>query len=494
MSRLSPARAHALACLLRAEREGRFVREVAESMPRKPEDPRDAALALRLALGATAAAGTLDELLDRYVAKPRAVKLPVRLALRIAAFELLYLKVPARVAVSQGVELVRAQAKSAAGMANAVLRRVADACASFLAAEDIPAGVLRDHTAVARCAGLPVWLAEAIVSSLRDERAQALFDAQLEPAPVYVHLNPRFSFEGEDAPAGQNLTDASGADAAALMLPGLLQPADASSFIRSGALNRADAVASDAAAQLIATAVTAPGSCLEIGAGRGTKTFIMCAQSHRLGWERAHVALDLSARKCELNLERLRAAGLADGVRCVAGDGCEVDAVLLDVDAAAGQRVLFDRVFVDAPCSGTGTMRRHPEIPWRLAPTDVEHEGALPHLQLALLHAAASRVAEGGELIYATCSVLASENQAVVDAFLASSEGAAFSLAPVHEAQAFSALADSCGSDGPAVMFATSHEDSRGYFQTVPAPDACDGHFCARMVRRSASCSPTRGL
>ncbi len=488
MSRLSPARAHALACLLRSEREGRFVREVAESTPHKPEDPRDAALALRLALGATAAAGTLDELLDRYIAKPRAVKLPVRLALRISAFELLYLKTPARVAVSQGVELVRGEAKSAAGMANAVLRRVADACDSFLAAEDIAAGVPRDHTALARRAGLPAWLAEAIISSLGEQRAQTLFDAQLEPAPVYVHLNPRLSHEGEDVPAGQYPTDEPGADAAAPTLPGLMRPADISSFIRSGALNRADAVASDAAAQLIATAATAPGSCLEIGAGRGTKTFIMCAQAGRLGWAHTHTALDLSARKCELNLERLHAAGLDGEVRCVAGDGCEVDAVLADIDAAAGERVLFDRVFVDAPCSGTGTMRRHPEIPWRLDAADVVYEGALPRLQLALLRAAASRVAEGGELVYATCSVLASENQAVVDAFLASSEGAAFRLVPVHEAQALSAFSAACGVGCSATTFARSHEDDRGRFQTVPAPEVCDGHFCARMVRRSASC------
>lgn len=474
MSRLSPARSFALACLLESERCGRFVREVAESLPHRPEDPRDAAFALRLALGVTATSGALDELLDRFLSRPRSVNPAVRQALRIASFELIYLQAPAHVAVSQGVELVRRRARSAAGMANAVLRRVADARSSFLAADDIPAGTVRERAVMARGAGLPVWLVEEIDSSLGEALTRKLLDAHLQPAPVAFHLNPRFS------PKAENVVS----DAALPIVSGLAQSVDAASFIRSGALARADAVASDAAAQIIATAATAPGSCLEIGAGRGTKTFVMCAQACRLAWERAHTALDLSARKCKLNLERLRSAGLDTGVRCVSGDGCHLDAVLGDVDGAAGERVQFDRVFIDAPCSGTGTMRRHPEIPWRLAPSDVEENGALPRLQLALLRAGASRVAAGGELIYATCSVLASENRAVVDAFLASPEGACFRLVPVHEAKAFGSLAGADG-DSSATAFVRSHEDQLGRFQTVPVPGGCDGHFCARMLHIS---------
>ena len=96
-------------------------------------------------------------------------------------------------------------------------------------------------------------------------------------------------------------------------------------------------------------------------------------------------------------------------------------------------RFKFDTVFIDAPCSGTGTMRRHPEIPWRLTEKDVTVE--LPKLQLTMLKEAAARVAAGGELIYATCSVFDEENTQVVDAFLASPEGAGFSVAPLSEAQ-----------------------------------------------------------
>ena len=140
----------------------------------------------------------------------------------------------------------------------------------------------------------------------------------------------------------------------------------------------------------------------------------MC-QAKRTGYERQHTALDLHDRKCDLNLARLHKAGI-QGVRTVSGDACELDEVLTSFDAMLGEPVMFDTVFIDAPCSGTGTMRRHPEIPWRLAESDVTCE--LPKLQLTMLKEASARVAVGGELIYATCSVFDEENAQVVDAFL----------------------------------------------------------------------------
>lgn len=94
--------------------------------------------------------------------------------------------------------------------------------------------------------------------------------------------------------------------------------------------------------------------------------------------------------------------------------------------------VKFDTVFIDGPCSGTGTMRRHPEIPWRLTENDVTTD--LPKLQLTMLKEAAARVAAGGELIYATCSVFDEENTQVVDAFLNSPEGAGLAWEPLSGA------------------------------------------------------------
>ena len=154
----------------------------------------------------------------------------------------------------------------------------------------------------------------------------------------------------------------------------------------------------------------------------------------------------------------------------------DLDAVLAPLGDAAG--MLFDTVLVDAPCSGTGTMRRHPEIPWRLAEADIQPGGSLPALQLSLLTAAAARVRPGGALLYATCSVLDAENRDVIAAFLASEQGRAFRLAPVFESPIFSLEAFT-----GAAKLVRAHEEGDGTFRTAPAPGAYDGHFCARMVR-----------
>ena len=123
-------------------------------------------------------------------------------------------------------------------------------------------------------------------------------------------------------------------------------------------------------------------------------------------------------------------------------------------------------------------MRRHPEIPWRLTSRDVRNN--LPGLQLAMLTAAALRVASGGELIYATCSVLDEENRQVIDAFLNSETGADFRLAPVSDADIFALPAFE-----QARALAHDHEDADGVFQTSPVLHGFDGHFCSRLVRRS---------
>lgn len=436
MTKLAAARKAALRVLVEADRSGSYVREMLNAdAGLRSLDARDRGLAMRLALGTTATAGCLDEALDAYIAKPNKVAPRVRWCLRIAAFELLYLGTPAEVAVSQGVELVRSCARGAVGFANAVLRRVADGRAAYLAAEDV-ADDDRETVRLARSGGLPTWLVHAVIEVRGAEAAAVLSAAELEAAPLSVHLNSRVD---AIAGIGGSTTD----------VPGCIADVDGPALMASAALERADAVVSDANAQTVAYAAVRPGSLLEIGSGRGTKTFVIAAESQRAGFARAHVAVELSEGKCALNRERLARAGLDAGVRVLAGDACDLDAVLAPIDAEAGERRLFDTVLVDAPCSGTGTMRRHPEIPWRLVPDDAFY--GLPKLQLTMLEEAARRVSPGGRLIYATCSVLASENEDVVSSFLASEAGQRFAL-----------------DESP--------------HQTIPAPGGYDGHFYATFT------------
>lgn len=470
-TRLSPARKVALSVLDEARRRDGYTRELLDSSALVANlDVRDAGLARRLALGVTATRGCLDELLDRFLARPNKVAPRVRIALRISTFELMYLGTAAEVAVSQGVELARAVMPSAAGLANAVLRKVAMAGAGYLEAEDVPKGEYRLVSA-ARRAGLPLWLAREIEASRGRDAAASLFAAELAPAPIAAHGGVAFEAGSLSLAEGSEPADS------LMALPGCIVPVDVRNERTRRQLACGAVVVADAHAQLIATAATRPGSCLEIGAGRGTKTYIMASQASRAGYVRRHVALDLYEGKCRQNLERLHRASIG-GVETAAGDACDLDTALASLDAKAGERCCFGTVFVDAPCSGTGTMRRHPEIPWRLTSQDASVD--LPHLQLTMLQQAATRVGAGGELLYATCSILKQENEAVVDAFLKSFQGATFKLVPVSAAEIFSH-----SEFASAASTIQAHESDRGFFQTIPAPGGFDGHFCARLIKLS---------
>jgi 16S rRNA (cytosine967-C5)-methyltransferase len=175
-------------------------------------------------------------------------------------------------------------------------------------------------------------------------------------------------------------------------------------------------------------------------------------------------------------MERAR---LGKAVTCTALDGRRLGEKGLPPELSGS----FDSAFVDAPCSGTGTLRRHPEIAWALQEPAIRTAGqSLPALQLELLRAASTRVGAGGTLAYATCSELRQENEGVVSAFLAGQEGAAFSLVSPRSTAAFAALPPQAqrlvtAMIGPDGMVRTSRVD------TPELP--LDGHFLALLVREA---------
>lgn len=461
---LSPARRRALDALVAARERDAFIRDVfARSSETACPDRRDEALAMRLAFGVTAAAGCLDDALDAHIDRPRDVSPALRDSLRISAFEIIYLRTAPEIAVSQGVELARAVARGAAGLANAVLRRVAGSRGDFLDAADV-ASEHRGVVARARRAGLPTWLVRDVVASIGD-RADSLLDCQLDIPPVYIQV-------GAARPDIESVLGL--ARATATPLPGCYRVESVRELVHAGSFERAELASSDYAAQLVASAAVQDGSVLEVGAGRGTKCYVRGALAARLGVRIDQTAVDLFEWKCSSCAERMSRAGFAVP-RTFALDARDLERGLAAAGAMPGQG--FDCVLLDAPCSGTGTMRRHLEIPWRLTTAEVRTD--LPALQLALLKSASRVVAVGGDLLYATCSVLSSENDGVVDAFLASEEGSLFAPVPVSGAKAFGLR----GMDAARADLARN-EDERGRFQTVPARDGgYDGHFCARFVR-----------
>lgn len=409
-AKLAPARRAALRLFSECRRREARARDLLREAPAMAElDPRDRALATRLVLGAIAARGEVDRVVTSHLRARSALEPLVRDALPIAAFEILYLDTPTQVAVSQGVELVRCASRRASGLGNAVLRRVAD--------EDVPAREAArarvdsgDFTAadLQRVGGLPGWLAERAMADLGSEAAAAYAAGALEPACASVAANA--AKHGVDecrallAEAGCEPEPGPVTGSFILGRPSALAP--------SGLVGSCDVLPCDLAAQDVVASlgVRAGERVLEVGQGRGTKSVLMAAAGARL------TSVEVDAKKCALAAARMEAAGVGGRVECVCDDGRK----LARVDGA------FDLVFVDAPCSGAGTLSRHPEIAWSLKEDDLAD---LAELQLQILRRAATRVTSGGRLAYSTCSIFRQEDEDVVDAFLASPEGSRFRLA-----------------------------------------------------------------
>lgn len=478
MAQASPARTTALHLLgsqrrrhARARDLMRGAREM-ETLGRKGR-----ALATRLVLGVNVASGELDRRIDSFCARPGSIEPKVRDALRLSAFEILYLDTPRQVAVSQGVELVRGVQPRAARMANAVLRRVAE-CRPEVddAREKVDAAVSGEGTShvfvtdLCLASGYPAWLVERLLDSLDARRVAAMCACALEPAPVYVSAARAGEQDLEE------LLEKAGLAPCPAELEGSWRLGVAAQLARSGLVANCDVAVADLAAQLACSVAAGKGRVLEVGQGRGTKSLLLARLACELGGEPDVTGCELVASKVRLSAKRMEQAGLEGCVRCVEFDGTKLACEAELPEALAGQ---FESVLVDAPCSGTGTMRRHPETAWALeeALCGPGEEG-LPALQLSLLEAASARVMPGGQLVYATCSVLAAENAEVVDAFLASEAGRAFGRASLLEAPAVA-------SSESAAALVEANLTPAGDFQSVPSANGFDGHFFARLVRKA---------
>lgn len=476
MAVASPARTTALRLLSLQRRRGARARDLLRSAHEMDTLGHKArSLATRLVLGVNVAAGELDRRIDSFASRPGSIQPRVRDALRLAAFEVLYLETPPQVAVSQGVELVRSVQPRAAGMANAVLRRImacrAEVDAARSRVERLAAGeeCALSTLDLAMASGYPQWLCELLLSGLGQEGAARMAVAALDPAPVYVAQGRAGVDTADLADHLSRLAD----ECDPTGLPASWKLSSGARLARSGLVSSCDVVVADLSAQVVCrVAAPASGRVLEVGQGRATKSLLLARAMEELGAAPSIVGCELVGSKVKLARARMKAAGLVDAVTCT-----ELDATrLAEEDLPAEIAGSFESVLVDAPCSGTGTMRRHPEIPWSLdaASLDPANADGLPALQLAMLTAASARVAAGGSLVYATCSVLACENEDVVDAFLASEAGQTFELASVLGAPAIASLGDS------------EHlwVNERGMYRSIPCANGADGHFCARLVRR----------
>lgn len=450
---ITAARKLALEVITRVTTDGAWAPQVLDTALRaRPLDDREASFATRLAYGTVEMLAPIDEIILEQAERPGRIRPRVMNALRLTTYELLWLGTPAAVAVDQGVRMVRARDEHAAGFANALLRRVAER------ADEFPWGDPdTDLPALARLSGFPRPTAEYLAQELGRDAAFSFMRACTRPAPLYLVVNP---FLSGDATVMDELLQA-GAEPVVAEPLGCVCCAAPRAALGSDPIVSGRALVCDAAAQSVAAlpALLGAAHVVDVGAGRGTKTALIAGAAHRLGGELKISAVDVHAWKVEMLAKRMFELQIP-GVESLLADA--TDASVLDSALPGGA----DVVLIDAPCSGTGTLRRHPEKRWRLSPADIE---GLAGLQQRLLTACANLVRPGGFVVYSTCSVLPAENGEVVRSFLGSQEGSGFEIARIdeHLAPGFR-------------RFATAD----GWFQSMPEPDGPDGHFAVVLRRR----------
>jgi 16S rRNA (cytosine967-C5)-methyltransferase len=388
----------ALAVLTRVERDAAFANLAldAELDAAGGLDPRDAALATELSYGVLRRRAQLDRALAPLV-QGGLDRLESRVldALRIGAYQLLFTRVPAHAAVDATVGALHTIGLArAVGLANAVLRRLARE------GPPPPPDRLADPRVALEVAGsLPSWLAGALLARLGEE-AFELAAAVDRPAATSVRVNRTRTTP--DAAAARIAADVPGARVSPGVVEGALRLESTGPVSRLAAFREGWISPQDEAAQAVdLLCAPAPGArVLDACAAPGGKSCHLA----ELGAGEV-VALDVSERKVRRIGSEAARLGLAQ-VHPLTGDAAQP----LPIEGA------FDLVLVDAPCTGLGTLRRHPELRWRRSPDDVIR---LTAQQAQILDAVAPRVRAGGVLVYSVCSLLEEEGPRQLDAFLA---------------------------------------------------------------------------
>lgn len=386
--------------LMAVERGGFADAELGRRLARADLDARDQALAVRLVYGTLAWQGYLDHVLAG-ASRRGAIDLPVRIVLRLAAFQLLKLtRVPDHAAVDTAVEMAKRVHAGAAGFANAVLRRVVRERDQTSTPPTEPAA----PAALALRWSHPEWLVRLWLAELGWDETCGLLAANNEAAPTVLRVNRRRATRPAvlDALAAASIGARAGVYASdAIVLEDGVDPRRLSGFAEGQFSVQGEA------SQLVALLVGAqPGDTVwDACAAPGGKATAIAEQMDGKGRVIATDVNENGIAQARQMVQRLQLTNVSAMVADAASDQQRA-AVPSEVDVA----------LVDAPCSGLGTLRQHPEIRWRRTPNDL---AAAAHRQAALLANVARRVRRGGALVYATCTLTRAENDAVVDGFLA---------------------------------------------------------------------------
>lgn len=440
MRKAATARTRAVEILRQTlERGGRATALLSE---RSTElSPEDADLMRRIVLGVLRTRASLDEELTAVCRVPLSRLSPnLREILEVALYQIRHLdRVPAYAAVDEAVAHAKSSgSRGAASLVNAVLRNLLRLPSPARGdARDRPA----DAEALSRRFSHPRFLVERWLARFGTEATLSVLEADNAAS-------------GLDLMANARRTTREGLAAALLSEGVATRPSPLSPLaltvvsgnpLRSPLFAAGHFAIQDLASQALALLLPAGGTLVDLAAAPGGKTF----SALLLGKARRSVALDRSVRRLGLVRENRSRLGIFEALP-VAGD-------FLASPLRSGK---LDRVLLDAPCSGTGTLRKNPEIRYRVTPEEIER---LAGLQERALESAAGLLAPGGFLLYATCSLEDEENDGVVERVLARSRELV--RAPI---------------DAPAALHPFVAADR---FQILPGADN-DG-FTAHLIRRT---------
>jgi 16S rRNA (cytosine967-C5)-methyltransferase len=445
---VAPARSCAYTVLRRVFERGAYADEALQAESRAL-DARDRALAMRLAYGATQRRATLDRIIAQLANRaPERLDGAVLAALRLGLYELLYLGgAPDYAVVADAVELAKAGGRGGHGLVNAVLRRAAREGAVALL------GPLRDDTPAAAAVkhSHPEWIAQLWWRELGAEGARALMAADNEPGEVALRANTLFT----DAELlARELPVSTHRDPYIPEALVLEEPFDAhgSPLWREGAF-----IAQSRAAMLVARV---------LGPRPEERVLDLCAAP---GGKTTHLAALMEGSGEVVAVERNKSRA---GVLARTAQRMRASNVRVEVSDAAATRLpaqAFDRVLVDAPCSGLGTLQAHPDLRWRVTPAAIAE---MASDQARILAAGAAVLRPGGVLVYSTCTISPTENERLIAAFLNSNSD--FRL-------------DDLSAELPAYGFvlppAPTGGRAGGFLLTLPHRDHTAGFFIARLRR-----------
>jgi 16S rRNA (cytosine967-C5)-methyltransferase len=446
---VSSARAAAFDILLRVEQRDAYASELLHASQYASLSSADHGLTTELVMGVLRWRSLLDhEITQASSQKLEKLDLEVLVALRLAAYQISFLdRVPRRAAVHESVELVkRARKRSAAPFANAVLRKL-----NNQASGNREAPTIADATSLvelSECSAHPEWLVKRWIGELGYHAAQQICAYDQRTPETAIHLGQ----SGLDRELDNELKK-SGIQLAKGKLLASARRVQSGDVTHTRAFLDGHIAIQDEASQLVGLLVGRGEKILDCCAAPGGKTRIIAERNP----DADIVAVELYPHRTRL----LRKLVTAKNVRVITSDVRE-----LPVSSR------FDRVLVDVPCSGTGTLARNPEIKWRLKAKDLID---LQTRQLAILQAAMQHVAVGGRLVYSTCSLEPEENLQVVEKAIAADSS--FHMLTCRQEL------ERLRSSGELVWNDLDSLASGPYLRTIPGLHPCDGFFAGILQR-----------